>query len=175
MRFTFFSALLLSTSLLAQETASRFEAYGGYSFGYQKRDRLSIYGTNNGWIGAFKVNLNQRIGVVGEAGGQFDFGRTEPRRTQTYLFGPEFNAVRTRHLTVNFRATAGSIREDNNPFRFGDSTYAFASSLGGNVDIRLSDHLAWRVIQPEVVFTKFGSRYEPNLRASTGLVFHFGR
>jgi hypothetical protein len=173
MRLTILSVLLFTTSVLAQEN-SRFEAYGGYSFGYQKRDRLSLYGANNGWIGAFKVNLNDRIGVLGEAGGQFDFGRTAPRRTQTYLFGPEFNALRTRRLAVNFRATAGFIRDSNEQF-FANPTSAFASSFGGNLDIRLSEHLSWRVLQPEVLFTKFGNRYEPNLRASTGLVFHFGR
>jgi outer membrane protein OmpA-like peptidoglycan-associated protein len=54
---------------------------------------------------------------------------------------------------------------------------AFAMALGGGVDLKLTKHLAWRILQGEYLFTKFpdGNNNEQNsVRAASGLVFRFG-
>jgi hypothetical protein len=51
-----------------------------------------------------------------------------------------------------------------------------AASVGASLDIRLTDRISYRVVQPEVLLLEAGAPVlRPNFRVSTGVVFHFGR
>jgi len=70
------------------------------------------------------------------------------------------------------------------------STTAFATALGGGVDMPMNRHITLRLIQADYILTRFRElgldpntglpifsgerRTQNNLRASVGVVFHFG-
>jgi hypothetical protein len=70
------------------------------------------------------------------------------------------------------------------------STTSFGSALGGGVDMPLNRHITLRLIQADYILTRFRElgldpntdlpvfngerRTQNNLRASAGVVFHFG-
>ena len=51
---------------------------------------------------------------------------------------------------------------------------SFGAAFGGSFDITLSDHFAWRVVQPDLYLTRFTHATQKDFRISTGLVFRFG-
>jgi opacity protein-like surface antigen len=57
---------------------------------------------------------------------------------------------------------------------------AFAMTVGGGVDYRLTDHFAVRPVKVDYLMTRFGetgtgtgTNTQNNLRVSTGIVFRF--
>ncbi len=114
----------------------------------------------------------------------------EPPNIRKYslLFGPEFRLARRARLAFSARALAGVAHGTlDAPVYFISSLFppaslalptktSFAASFGGSVDVRLTDHMSYRLIQPELVLTRLGySGTERNLRLSTGLVFRFSK
>lgn len=117
-------------------------------------------------------------------------------RQHTVLFGPEVRVPAGERFTVNVRALIGAayigtlvlpLREpfvqpppltgEALPplmeFTFGNEK-PVTGALGGSLDYRLSDRLAWRVVQPELVVIGLGGTASRKCaRISTGLVFTF--
>ena len=116
-------------------------------------------------------------------------------RQYTFLFGPEVRVLRRNRLSVNLRALVGaahtstlvlplvepiqSVAPPTTQFSFPSAT-TFAAALGGSVDFRITDRLSYRIVQPELLYTRPGSPVmgnnwsQYNFRLSTGLVFRSG-
>jgi hypothetical protein len=117
-------------------------------------------------------------------------------RQHAFLFGPEFRVLKTDRVVVNLRALAGvanrntlvaplSQPSESTPPLVGNPSPAitqltvsggngFAASFGGSVDYRINDRLSYRLVQAELLLTRFGGSAQPDLRVATGLVFTFG-
>jgi hypothetical protein len=117
-------------------------------------------------------------------------------RQHTLLFGPEVRVVHRKRLNVNVRALIGAayidtlvlpLREPYQPppplvgppqpplteVQLGWEK-TVTGGLGGSVDYRISDHLRYRIVQPELIVLGLGSSNRSRLRVSTGIVFTFG-
>jgi hypothetical protein len=87
-------------------------------------------------------------------------------------------------FNMNVRAQMGVAHTNDLPasvsrFTFPSANNTFAVSFGGSVDYRITDRLAYRIVQPEVLLTRSGNRAtnnwnQYNVRLSTGVVFTSG-
>ena len=142
----------------------------------------------HGITGALAGNVNRWFSVVGDISAyrikKLPGGITGS--SYLYLFGPQFShrgqrwtpfahalfgAARLADIQVTTLPSASAF------FNRSFSENAFATALGGGVDLNFNKHVAWRVIQAEYLLTKFNDGFnnsQNNIRASTGLVLHFG-
>lgn len=166
------------------------EVFLGYS--YARFNVKSLGNKENfdfhGGTASIAGNVNRWLGLVADFGGYKISGLPSGTdgKAFTFLFGPRFSHRGERwtpflqflfgaaRLSTDFSGTpvpnsffgAGSIHEN-----------AFATAMGGGLDLKLSKHLAWRVFQGEYLLTRFkdgDNNQQNNIRAATGLVFRFG-
>jgi hypothetical protein len=117
-------------------------------------------------------------------------------RQHTFLFGPEVRIIDRARLSVNLRVLIGAayidtlvlpLREPFQPpppligppqppvtkFQVGWEK-PFTGAIGGSVDYRISEHVRYRIVQPELIVLGLGSSNRSRLRVSTVIVFTFG-
>jgi len=147
-------------------------------------------------------NLNRFVGLVADFGGYDDsrltlFTPTERETVNssgnayTYLFGPRFS-YRLEGFTPFFETLFGGAHASSvtisgcsgasscTPL---GSDNAFAYMLGAGLDVKVSHHIALRLIESDFLLTHFRNSLSPgglerewqeNVRLSTGIVFRFG-
>jgi opacity protein-like surface antigen len=98
--------------------------------------------------------------------------------TYTYLFGPRVSYRKHDRFTPFGQILFGGAHQSVSAGGVSTSDNAFAMSLGGGVDAKLTDRFSWRVGQVEYVLTRFpeataSAENQHNLRVSTGIVVHF--
>jgi len=54
---------------------------------------------------------------------------------------------------------------------FGDTV--FAALFGVHFDLRFTDRVVWRVVQPDLLITGYGNDAQTHFRISSGLAFDF--
>lgn len=163
------------------------ELFLGYS--YIRFRAPAPFGTDSsdlhGGTASLAGNVNRWFGFVGDFGG---YKVTDPSRTSatfyTFLFGPRFSLRRHRwtpfaQILFGDAYTKVDVSTPSPGFFTAASFHAnaFATAMGGGVDLTLSKHIAWRVIQAEYLLTKFqdgDNNRQNNIRLATGLVFRFG-
>jgi hypothetical protein len=124
--------------------------------------------------------------------------RTEPGHIHQYTFslGPEIRIVHHGRLTVSAQALVGLAKTNTlilplaapiqlplgpngEPVTFSRRTIlggtGFAGSLGAGLDYRISDHLSYRIVQPELLVVNFVGSTPINMRISTGIAFTSGK
>jgi hypothetical protein len=99
--------------------------------------------------------------------------------------GPNVVPIRSGIFTMSLHALAsGAVaattlwRRNIPPFEEilnGGTEGAFSTAAGGSLDLRLIEHLGYRILQSEVLWTRFGTTFQRDIRASTGITFLFGR
>ncbi len=183
-------------SAMAADTP-RFELFAGYDYlhtGFNETN-LGIAGTtgNNlsGWNSSLTVNLNRRVGLVGDFtanyGKQFQTINSDPTIAgtaerpfpYTFLFGPRVylgNNSRVRpfaegmigviHAQEGLVGLDGTVNVDNNT--------AFAAAMGGGLDVRCRKHIEIRAVEADYLISHLLSTTQNNLRVSTGIVFRIG-
>jgi opacity protein-like surface antigen len=164
----------------------KFDIFAGYSY---VRENPSAPGASsfslNGGSASVAYNVNSWLSGVADFGGYHNgniLGSGVDGTLSTYMFGPRvslhhigrlapFGQVLfgVAHATSNLSGVATTISSSDN---------AFAMSVGGGVDYRLSRHLLLRPLQVDYLLTRFsetgtGAQSQNNLRASTGVVFRF--
>jgi hypothetical protein len=134
------------------------------------------------------VNVTSWLGL----GGDFmaDFGSRDQqiafRRSVTidsqrylYLFGPRATVWRDPKFRVFVEALGGGVHAKAElsfaSFNQHASEDAFAMAFGGGFDWHFSDHLSWRIVQADYLPTNLSSQWQNNFRASTAIVYSFGR
>jgi hypothetical protein len=107
-------------------------------------------------------------------------------KKHSLAFGPEVQLWRKRGITVNALAGAGVARGNTDAAVFFFMTSpdlkptmpsytGFLGSGGVSADVRLTDRLSYRLLQPEFVVTRLGSGWQWNVRCATGLVLNLAR
>jgi outer membrane protein OmpA-like peptidoglycan-associated protein len=142
------------------------------------------------WLGlnaSIAGNINRWFSLVGDFGVYRikDLPPNVSGTAYTYLFGPQFSK-RGEHWTPFLHALFGAARladiSVNGPatsafFNRSFSENAFATALGGGLDANFNKHVGIRLFQAEYLLTKFtdgNNNKQNNVRASAGLVLHFG-
>jgi len=186
-RWLSLSFLLLFGALSwSQDSPSRFQVFGGYS--YVPSNFSYLGGGESGWNAAVDVHSWKWLSITGDFGQYFatySYGGNVPSdhsTTYTFLFGPRISAPlsRTSRITPfgHFLIGGAHISQTGNGF---STDKSFAWAFGGGLDYRLTDHLSLRgegdylhnnpfVTQDNQLQNRVPARHA---RLSTGVVFRF--
>jgi opacity protein-like surface antigen len=158
------------------------EIFGGYSY-FRADSGLSVMPNqnSNGWDASVTRNLNRFLGVTADFNGDYTSatvsGANVTGHIHNFLFGPTVS-YRTRKFTPFAHALFGVSHLTGSTAVTGTSTVsssdnAFATALGGGVDVKINRLFAVRLAQIDYLRTQFSGTSQNNLRYSTGLVFRF--
>lgn len=166
----------------AQESP-RFDAFAGFSYvrenpGPNSGDSFSL----NGGSASLTYHLRNWVSATADFGGYHNgniLGKGVDGTESTYLFGPRFS-YRSFHHFLPFAETLFGVAHAGASIAGGTlgSQNAFAMAIGGGVDYRINNRLAFRPLQVDYLLTRFAegaanNQNQNNLRASTGIVIHF--
>jgi opacity protein-like surface antigen len=185
----------VSFPLHAQQQTPKVELAGAYAY-----SRLDLVGPggyseglqSNGGTGSVAFNLTRSLGIVGEIG---DYETSTVRSAGgasmtylSYLFGPRISfRGKSDTLTPYVQTLVGGVKGNNSFFVTGPkgasgtihtNQNAFAWTLGGGLDAKVTNHVAVRVFQVEYMLTKWpdgANNRQSDFRFETGLVFSFGK
>src|SRR5579864_7493790 len=165
------------------------DLFAGYSYIRFRTDAGTKEAFNtHGFTGALAGNVNRWFSLVGDFGAYRikDLPPSVIGSAYTYLFGPQFSH-RGQHWTPFVHALFGGARLADiqvsttpSPSAFFNRSFSansFATALGGGLDANFNKHLGVRLFQAEYLMTRFtdgNNNKQNNLRASAGLVLHFG-
>jgi outer membrane immunogenic protein len=170
-----------STALKAQDTP-KVDLFAGYSY---VRDNPSTSGVDsfglNGGSASIAYNANNWLSAVADFGGYHNgniLNTGVDGTLSTYLFGPRVSYRHSERFTPFGEVLFGVAHAGANFLGTSGSDNAFAMSIGGGVDVRVSHRFSIRPIKIDYLLTRFnetgtGAVSQNNLRVSTGVVFHF--
>src|SRR6185312_16139628 len=154
------------TSSASEEITPKVELFVGYS--YIRFNVKTLIDKENfdlhGGTASIAGNVNRWLGLVADFGGYEVSGLPHgtSAKAYTYLFGPKFSHRGARWTPfAQFLFGVARLTSDVStpvPGFFSASTFhenAFATALGGGLDLKLTKHVAWRVVQGEYLLTKF--------------------
>jgi len=139
----------------------------------------------NGGSAAAAWHFNDRFAVVGDFAGVYSGNLDSSGLSSTlvsYLFGPRYTyRLHQGKLIPYGQVLLGGAHASNGYFPSGatssSSANAFALTLGGGLDIAVTEHVAIRAGQVEYFYTRFPNgvnQDQNNLRVSAGVVLRFG-
>ena len=181
-----FAVLLFATPSRAQSI----EVFGGYSY---VRARVTFTQTILCPVPGCPTGTNtQNLNLSGwEAGGAIkilgplalvaDFSRTSGSfqganvHLQTYLAGPQLRFPGRISPFAHFLVGAAheSVDTSAGSLTFGPTQSAFATALGGGIDLKVLPLISIRPIQIDYLLTHFNSSTQNQPRVSAGIVLHF--
>lgn len=176
--------MLLALPLMAQaqDEAPKVEIFGGYSY-LRTDDDLSTDQDLNGWNASFTTNISRWFGVTADFSGHYGnipvtTGVNADFNTHLFTVGPRFAYRNFERVTPFGHVLFGAVRQDadfltsTGRVSFNDSTFAMV--VGGGVDLKITDNIAFRLFQTDYVLTRFNDDNQSNFRASTGVVIKLG-
>ena len=191
--FASVSVAVLALFLLASPShAQSIELFGGYSFVHAPVTFVQTAGTCpiqgcpaisntqhlnlNGWEvgGAYKVLGPIALAAdFSDTSGSFQGADT---RLKTYLFGPQLRFPGPISPFVHFLVGGAheSIGTGAGPLiTAGPTQNAFATTLGGGLDLKVLPLISLRPIQIDYLLTHFNSKTQNQPRISAGIVLRF--
>jgi hypothetical protein len=165
--------MLGSTLANAQQSASKFDLFGGYSYFSGSTSGAGNRYSLNGWTAQGTYNLNHWLGATADFGGYYGSPFGLSGNNYSFLFGPTIS-VRTPRFTPYMHALFGVDRLHQKLIGGSVTDSAFGMAVGGGVDIPVKGGLAIRAGQLDWLYSHHFSNGQNNLRVSTGLVYHFG-
>jgi hypothetical protein len=171
--FFFFSVVIAASSFSLGQVAPRWEVFGGYAyrnvdsttFGFVNRSNL------NGFDAEGTFNITPRWGVTADVGGQYGSQMT----VYNFLIGPQY-ALRRDKSKFFVHGLFGKAQDRVNittPISSHFESVGRAIGAGGGYDLDLTPRFTFRV-QADFLRTDTFGTTQNDIRASTGLVFHFG-
>ena len=163
----------------AQDTP-KVDIFAGYSYLRENPSTAGVSGFNlNGGSASVAYNAKSWLGGVADFGGYHNgniLNSGVNGTLSTYLFGPHVAYRHFERITpfgevlfgVAHASSAGTSGSDN----------AFAMTLGGGLDYKLSNRFAIRPVKVDYLMTRFSEtvttdQTQNNLRFSTGIVFRW--
>lgn len=191
-RLFLLSGVVLLTAVIAPaQYQYSGEAYIGYShLGFEPDTQIDSTGMH-GWEGSLAGYVNEWLSLAASVSNYRGSTALNPPlagvsnvdlQLWNYMGGPQVRVLREDRVSamvrVLFGMTSGDADPDTfevngNPLRLSIKEDKFAMSIGGGFDVNITDHVAWRVFQPEYVMTSFSGGRQNNFRFSTGLVYRF--
>jgi len=162
--------LFFSIAAAAQQTP-RVEVFGGYS--HLLADLSNSSFNLNGFHVSAAENLNSWFGGVLDFSSHYGTRADVNVNTQSIMYGPRFAYRKSRAVTPSAHALFGAVRGSAGLYGISMPDTHFGLALGGAVDVRVSDRVAFRVVQADYLMTRFLNLRQDNVRVSTGLVFRF--
>jgi outer membrane immunogenic protein len=142
---------------------------------------FSMHG-GDAWIA---YNMPRSFAIIAQVSSQHasNIGGSATDLTLTsYLFGPRYSLDLSRRF-VPFAQVLLGVAHASGTFAPGSAGYpgsanAFGMTVGGGVDMKLSNRFAVRAFQADYYLTNFANGvndHQNNLRISAGLIFRFGK
>lgn len=174
-------ASLFGVAAQAQEHKT-IDVFAGYS--YVRANPASPGGNGfnlNGGSASAAYNFNNWLSGVADFGGYTNTNILNSGvggTLSTYLFGPRVSYRRLGRVTPFGEVLFGVAHTGANLLTT-NSQNAFAMTVGGGIDYRLSSHFSVRPAKVDYLLTRFNelgntnAQSQNNLRVSTGVVFRF--
>jgi opacity protein-like surface antigen len=160
--------LFAAAPAIAQE-APKAELFGGYEYLHLNPGGTGCHG------GAVNLayNLSNWLGAVGDFGVCKESGLPSGvgAHDVNYMFGPRVSYRSSGSLTPFAQVLFGGQHEAGSGLSFN----SFAMTLGGGADYKFTDHVSFRLIQIEYLYTHFGGARQNNARIEAGIVYRWGR
>jgi opacity protein-like surface antigen len=154
------AVLALSALPAAAQDHSSAEIFMGYQFTHVQPKTNA-----NGWNVSVAGNLNHWFGLKADFSGAYQSNFS----AHTFMFGPVLTARQSETVQPFVHFLAGGAHFSN-----GSSTSGFSMALGGGVDIKIHDNVAFRLVQADwLPFYADSSWVDKSVRVSTGIVFRF--
>lgn len=134
--------------------------------------------TLNGWNGTFGGNLTRWLGAEADVSGHYGTFANAFRTSVTYFTaGPrltlhfgESGTFQPPRFSPFLHVLAGGVRGSIADF----SETAFATMVGGGLDLNIGENMAIRLPKVDYIRTRFGDEWQNNWRIGIGGVFRFG-
>jgi hypothetical protein len=195
MRVVALSGTLILATLFcaAPAPAQKIELFGGYSFVHAPVTFNQISGTcalpctpttttptlnMNGWEASGALKVFGPLAMVADFGGTTGSFHGASTHLNTYLVGPQLRLpgpislfghalIGGAHESIHSAISGGGL------ITSGPTQNAFATALGGGLDVHLLPFISLRAVQIDYLYTHFNSTKRNQPRISTGLVVHF--
>ena len=176
-------ASLFAVAAQAQEGRKTIDVFAGYSYvranpATGRSDSFSL----NGGTASAAYNFNNWLSGVADFGGYHTtngLGSGLDGTLSTYLFGPRVSYRHFNRVTPFGEVLFGIAHGDASFLNTTNSQNAFAMTVGGGVDYRVSSRFSIRPLKVDYLLTHFNefattsTQTQNNLRVSTGIVFRF--
>jgi opacity protein-like surface antigen len=176
--FILFGFALLATSVAQAQETRGVEVSGQYQYVRIYPGQGAPSASCQGAGGTFAIDVTKWVGVVGDVGGCKITGLPSGTSSHelNFLFGPRIAFRNYGRVTPYVQALFGGEKASATITGFpSTSTNAFAMTVGGGTDVRLTPHLSFRAIQFEYLYTHFSGAKQNNVRIQSGLVYRFGK
>jgi hypothetical protein len=160
--------LFFSVAAAAQQTP-KIEIFGGYSHLFADLNDSSF--NLNGVHVSAAENYNSWFGGVLDFSSHFGSPYGVNINAQSIMYGPRFAYRKSRFVTPSVHALFGAIRGSAGFDGISKANYRFNMGLGGEIDLRINDKVAFRLVQADYMPTRFLNLRQDNIRVSTGFVF----
>lgn len=127
----------------------------------------------NGWEVSGTYNMFKVLGLTADFGGNYGTIQGSPLHVNTYLFGPQIHFPGPVSPFAHVLIGEAHETVGGNGAVLASSDNAFATAVGGGIDIKAVPFISLRLIQIDYLVTHFGSRTQNQPRASAGIVIHF--
>jgi hypothetical protein len=170
-------ALWLSNA--AAQEWPRYEASAEYTFTHFSTDVGAPPLNANGGDLQFAYNFSKWVSGVAEVGAA-QVSHFADTIVVTYLAGPRLTFRRSR-IAPYVQTLFGGASVVGSSLISNRAPAGFAMTAGGGLDVKVNQHVSLRALQVEYFSTILdnfrleGERWQIGLRASTGIVFTFGR
>ncbi len=168
-----FVILVLAGAALAQQSASKLDLFGGYSYFNGSTSGADGRFSLNGWNAQATYNFNHWLGATADFGGYYGSPFQTSANDYSFLFGPTVN-LRVPHVTPYMHALFGVDRFHVDLAGGSGTDSAFASAVGGGLDVPIKGGFGLRAAQVDWLRTNHFSNSQNNMRFSTGVVYRFG-
>jgi len=169
-----FVLVLGSLVAAAQQSTSKFDVFGGYSYFNGSTSGVTNRYSLNGWNGQGTYYLNHWLGATADFGGYYGSPFGLSANNYSFLFGPTVR-IPVAHVSPFAHVLFGADRIYESLLGGSVTDTSFGMALGGGVDIPVKGGLAVRAGQFDWLYSNHFSTGQNNLRVSTGVVFRFGQ
>ncbi|MGA2987149.1 MAG: outer membrane beta-barrel protein [Terriglobia bacterium] len=172
-RFLLLLPLLVMPGLaLAQETP-KVEVFGGYS-NLNANMNASSFNLNGVNFSAAE-NLNSWFGGALDISSHFGTENGLKTNTESVAYGPVFSYRKYKSVVPFGHALLGAVRGGPEYLNISKPEERFGVYVGGGLDVKISPHVALRLVQADYLMTRFSSARQDNIRLSAGIVLLFGK
>ncbi len=175
-------ASLFGVTAQAQEGRKTIDVFAGYSYVRANPSASGAKFSLNGGSASVAYNFNNWLSGVADFGGYHStngLARGLDGTLSTYLFGPRVSYRRFGRVTPFGEVLFGVAHTSSGVFDIANTQNAFAMTVGGGVDYRVSSRFSIRPLKVDYLLTRFNefnnvsTQTQNNLRVSTGIVFRF--
>ena len=120
-------------------------------------------------------NLNSWFGGALDISSHFGTENGFKTNTQSLTYGPVFSYRKNKTIVPFAHAMLGAVRGGPEYLDISKPEERFGVYTGGGLDVKVTPHVALRVIQADYLMTRFSNARQDNIRLSAGIILLFGQ